>query len=379
MAGQHGRQRRHADALAAERVTTILLEAIAGVDVRQVIGREIADRAGVIGSAIERLVVDDDGNAIRRQLHIELQAVGAEGEAIVECHHRVLRSEPRAAAVGKHQRSGRRKHGHGHPRMFAWGRDNPKDCRPYTRIVRAALDVLAGLVAGFLPRRHWPRLDLPIADWATLSGMLTLLAGCALGITGFFVYMARMLESAFFVPSPYMLVGFAGYVFFTPRGLFSLYLVGSGLARALSGWIGEAFGDPLLTGLDHAIHSARTSSATRSVHAARTRAEGADEPDRRYPGGWADLPDIEFVIVAARRKPDWTAGTFIVTADGWFTLGQPFDRPMPQGIRTIYPLAPLTTMDVMRRGVAYDLPPLRPDAPRRRIVPPEPPHAPSES
>jgi hypothetical protein len=245
--------------------------------------------------------------------------------------------------------------------------------------VRAAVDVLAGLLAGILPRRHWSRIDLPIEEWATPGGMVTLFAGCALGITGFFAYMTRQLESAFFVPSPYMLVGFAGYVLFTPRGLFSLYLVGSGLARAVSSWTGEPFGDPILTGIDAVVRRTRAASTSRAVHTARTRAEGADEPDRRYPGAWADLPDVEFVIVAARRKPDWTAGTFIVTADGWFTLGQPFDRPMPQGIRTVYPLAPLTTMDVMRRGVAYDLPPLRPYAPRRRGRPPEPPHAPSES
>lgn len=245
--------------------------------------------------------------------------------------------------------------------------------------MRAALDVLAALLAGVLPRRHWPRLDLPIADWAVLSGMVTLFAGCAWGITGFFAEMARTLESAFFVPSPYMMVAYLGYVFFTPRGLFSLYLVGSGLARAVSGWIDEPFGDPLLTGLDHAIHRSRTSAAASSAQRARTSAEGADEPDRRYPGAWADLPGVDFVIVAARRKPEWTAGTFVVTSDGWFTLGQPFDRPMPQGVRTVYPLSALTTMDVMRRGVAYELPPLRPSAPRRRGGPPEPSQTPSES
>lgn len=245
--------------------------------------------------------------------------------------------------------------------------------------MRAALDVLAGLVAGFLPRRHWPRLDLPIEDWATLGGMVTLLAGCAWGITGYFVHMARVLESAFFVPSPYMLASYLGYLFVTPRGLISLYLVASGLARAVSSWTGEPFGDPILTGVDTVLHRTRTTSAARSVQAARTTAEGADEPDRRYPGAWADLPEVAFVIVAARRKADWTAGTFILTADGWFTLGQPFDRPMPQGMRTVYPLAPLTTMDVMRRGVAYELPPLRPSVPRHRGGPPEPSQAPGES
>ena len=245
--------------------------------------------------------------------------------------------------------------------------------------MRAAVDVLAALVAGVLPRRHWTRFDLPIEDWATLAGMVTLFAGCAWGITGYFAYMAQVLESAFFVPSPYMMAAFFGYVLFTPRGLFSLYLVASGLTRAVSSWIGEPFGDPLLTGVDHAIHRTRSTSAAQATHKARTRAEGADEPDRRYPGAWADLPGVDFVIVAARRKPEWTAGTFVVTSDGWFTLGQAFDRPMPQGVRTVYPLTVLTTMDVMRRGVAYDLPPLRPYAPRRHGGPAEPSQTPSES
>ena len=65
------------------------------------------------------------------------------------------------------------------------------------------------------------------------------------------------------------------------------------------------------------------------------------------------------MIVAARRKPDWQKGTFVVTSDGWFTLGEPFDRPTPNGLRTIYPLMLQTTPDVVRKAVTYELPPLR--------------------
>jgi len=269
--------------------------------------------------------------------------------------------------------------------MFAWGFDKPKGlsprvgaAHPYTRGVRL-LDAIAAVLAGTLPRRYWAALDLPIAEKATIAGVVTLLAGCTLGITGYFAYLARVLESAFFVPSPYMIVAYLGYVFFTPRGLFSLYLVGSGLARAVSGWIGEPFGDPILTAIDALIHRMRGAATKRASHRQRLAAEGADEPDRRYAGAWADLPGVDFVIVTARRKAGWTAGTFVITPDGWFTLGQPFDRPMPQGVRTIYPLTALTTMDVMRKGVAYDLPPLRPHAPRRPREAAEPSRAPGES
>ncbi len=241
------------------------------------------------------------------------------------------------------------------------------------------LDAIAAVLAGTLPRRYWPALDLPIAEKATFAGVSTLLAGCALGITGYFAYLARVLESAFFVPSPYMMAAYLGYLFFTPRGLFSLYLVGSGLARAVSGWIGEPFGDPILTAIDAVFHRARGAAATKASHRERLAAEGADEPDRRYAGAWAGLPEVDFVIIAARRKAEWTMGTFVITRDGWFTLGQPFDRTMPQGVRTIYPLTVLTTMDVMRKGVAYELPPLRPHTPRRPHDAAEPSRAPGES
>jgi len=245
--------------------------------------------------------------------------------------------------------------------------------------VRSPLDAIAALLVGALPRRHWGSLDLPIADLATFGGVLTLLAGCALGITGYFAFLERVLESAFFVPSPYMMVAYFSYLFFTPRGLFSVYLVFSGLARAVSGWIGEPFGDPILTGIDTLVRRARAAASTRASQRERRAAEGADEPDYRCTGEWADLPGVDFVIVASRRKAGWTAGTFVITPDGWFTLSQPFDRPMPQGIRTIYPLTTLMTLDVMRRGVAYDLPPLRRHPPRRRSSAAEPPQPPGES
>lgn len=250
---------------------------------------------------------------------------------------------------------------------------------PYTRGVRSPLAAIAAVLAGTLPRRYWTAIDLPIAEKATFAGVVTLLAGCALGITGYFAHLERVLETAVFVPSPYMMVAYFGYVFFTPRGLFSLYLVGSGLARAVSGWIDEPFGDPVLTAIDALFHRTRGAAVTRASHRERLAAEGADQPDRRYAGAWAGLPGVDFVIVAARRKAEWTVGTFVITQDGWFTLGQPFDRPMPQGVRTIYPLTLLATMDVMRKGVAYELPPLRPHPPRHRRDVAEPSRAPGES
>ncbi|MDP2053334.1 MAG: hypothetical protein Q8L75_06850, partial [Acidobacteriota bacterium] len=232
--------------------------------------------------------------------------------------------------------------------------------------MRSPLAALAAILVGAVPRRYWAAIDLPLSQFATPGGLVTLVAGCAFGITGYFAHMAQVMESAFFVPSPYMMVGYFGYLFFTPRGLFSIYLVGSGLARAVSGWIDEPFGDPILTGGDSLVRHLRGTAVTRTTERERLAAEGANEPDRRYPAAWADVPGADFVIVAARRKAGWTPGTFVITDEGWFTLGQSFDRPTPNGLRTIYPLTVLQTLEVLRKGVPYDMPPLRPYPPRRR-------------
>ena len=83
----------------------------------------------------------------------------------------------------------------------------------------------------------------------------------------------------------------------------------------------------------------------------RDKLEGTDEPDRRYDGDWAGLTGVDCVIVSARRKPEWGKGTWVITSDGWFVLGEPFDRPMPNGLRTIYPLTAQTTLEVVRKSV----------------------------
>ena len=46
----------------------------------------------------------DDDDAVAREVHVELEAVGAERQAVVECGHRVLRRQRAAAAMGEHQR-----------------------------------------------------------------------------------------------------------------------------------------------------------------------------------------------------------------------------------------------------------------------------------
>jgi hypothetical protein len=232
--------------------------------------------------------------------------------------------------------------------------------------VRGLIVYPLATLAGFLPRRHWESIDLPIEDVALASALVNFFGGAALGITGYFEFMARVLEQRLWTSPPFMIYVFISYVFATPRGLFSLYLVGTGLVRYGSWYISEPIGDPVLTAADHLSRRMRTSNRARSDRNARLALERDDEPDRRYDGEWAGLAEVDFVIVAARRKPGWTRGTWIITSEGWFTLGEPFDRPMPQGLRTVYPMALQTnTLDVLRKGVSYELPPLRSTNPPR--------------
>jgi hypothetical protein len=226
--------------------------------------------------------------------------------------------------------------------------------------VRGLVAYPLAILAGYLPRRHWESIDLPIANMALASALLNFLGGAALGITGYFEFMARVLEERLWTSPPFMIYVFISYVFVTPRGLFSLYLVASGLVRYGSWFVGEPIGDPVLTLADSLSRRLRTSTRQRSDRNARLALERDDEPDRRYDGAWAGLDGVDFVIVAARRKPGWTKGTWVITGEGWFTLGEPFDRPMPQGLRTVYPLLLQTnTLEVLRNGVSYELPPLR--------------------
>ncbi|MDO8677170.1 MAG: hypothetical protein Q7R30_01195 [Acidobacteriota bacterium] len=243
-------------------------------------------------------------------------------------------------------------------------------------------ETIGAIFVAVLPRRYWPRFDwMPIHVMAPVSGALTALAGTALGIVGFFAYLEQVKASpatsileiagrqvagtlpetaeVSAVPFAISIVSPIAFAFFTPLGLFSVYLVASGWLRVASWWVAEPHGDPVLTGLDWLARRTRRSAKEGSVRRARLGAEGAEEPDRLYPGTWASLPDVDLVVVASRRKPGWQKGTFVITPDGWYTLGAPFDRHTAHGLRTVYPLTLQKENAVLRKGVSYQLPPLR--------------------
>lgn len=268
--------------------------------------------------------------------------------------------------------------------------------------MRTLFDRLTALFVGLLPRRVWDNWNLPVANVAFGSALLTFLAGFAIGIPGYFAYLDRLYtgeqglsileiskrqvsgelpETAAVsaLPAAAGMLLPISFALFSPLGLFATYLVVTGLFRVATWYIGEPHGDPMLTGIDALAKRLTQSRRQRTTRVARERLEGMDEPDRRYDGEWAGLTGVDFVVVSARRKLDWTRGTVVITDDGWFTLGEPFDRPMPQGLRTVYPLTLQTTPDVLRKGVAYQLPPLRPAPPRRTPPNAETPKASRES
>jgi len=78
-------------------------------------------------------------------------------------------------------------------------------------------------------------------------------------------------------------------------------------------------------------------------------------PDRLVTGESAGLT-ADYVVIASRRKPEWEAGAIILTSTDWYRLGAPIDAEMENGLRTLYPLTKLDAVEVVRRGIQYELP-----------------------
>jgi hypothetical protein len=243
---------------------------------------------------------------------------------------------------------------------------------------------LVAVVACALPRRVWPRVErtLPLRLAAPAGGLVTCGAGCAIGIVGFFTFasqladanntwMLNMLSKAptsadhavGLVPYGMSVITLFLFLFFTPAGLLSIYLTGSGFVRSVAAWFDEPIGDPILTGIHAATTRLVSKHRAKSSRAAREELEGAEVPDALYAGDWAGL-DVDYVLVASRRKPEWHAGAIVMTSEEWYKLGVPFDKQTSGGLRTVYPLKKMETVEVVRRGIQYELPQLRKSGPK---------------
>jgi hypothetical protein len=237
---------------------------------------------------------------------------------------------------------------------------------------------LLAVPAALLPRRLWPRWDgwLPMDRGAVVSSLLTFFAAFGLGIPAFLRYAglaasgvaSTMLTTATAINTgrapadamggSYAVSMFAlpAFLFFTPLGLFTLYLFVTGLYRSIACAVGDARGDPLL-GLAHFGVSTLVLRRRQRVAAeVRAAQEGADAPDVLLTGREGGAPEAAFVVVAARVKDGWELGTFVMTEDAWYRLGDSFDRRFPDGLRRVYPLIVAGQAEAIRRRVEYTLP-----------------------
>ena len=240
---------------------------------------------------------------------------------------------------------------------------------------RDVLGLIAGLVAAWLPFRRWRGLPLWIlTDRAAFaSGLLTVLGGAAIGIPGFlehaganvsFLNQTIVSEAQRTAQVDYnrgMVMGFSGlsiftFLFLTPTGLLTLYLLGSGSVRAAAAWFDDPVGDPILTGLDYVVSGGRERRREATAFREREALEGPEIPDRVVTASAAGLAGCDLVIVASRRKPGWEHGTTVFTADAAYRIGHPEERTIAGRLRTLYPLTEHKDFEAIRKSVHYDLP-----------------------
>jgi hypothetical protein len=252
-------------------------------------------------------------------------------------------------------------------------------------IVDASVRFGAAIPLGVIPRRYWPTLEtwIPVSRAGLASALATVALAAALAIPAFYRHAERnaglaidltlqatgwrAVQPGATMPSDKIATATWGasffslfsFAFLTPIGLLCTYLGFTGTVRAVSTVADDARGDPILTMLDAVVRRAGRTAEARRARRSRERLEGPEVPDRLLPGRAAGFPDADYVIVSSRRKPDWEPGVFVVTREKWYKLGTPIDRQMAGGLRTLYPLTELRTQEVLRRGVPYELPPVK--------------------
>jgi hypothetical protein len=248
-----------------------------------------------------------------------------------------------------------------------------------------ALWWIAALLVCAAPRRVWEGIDprLPLRRAAAAAGVLTLVVGFFFGFDQFLKYGVRQADAhnawmlsqlskpaapnddkIGLLPYGMSVLALPMFLFFTPAGLLSLYLCSSGAARAISAAVEDPHGDPLISFVHWLATTAWTRNSEERKHIARGRLEGADAPDVLRTGEWADLHGVDYVVLSARRKPEWDAGAIVMTDTDWYKLGVPYDMETPAGLRTVYPLTRMNAVEVVRRGIRYELPPLRRSPPK---------------
>jgi hypothetical protein len=232
---------------------------------------------------------------------------------------------------------------------------------------------LLGVLAAMSPRRWWGELDahVPASESAFLSGVATFFAAAIIGVPAFLTYAtalaAELNRVALQTPglqgagagSVLMMLSLLSFLVLEPIGWLTGYLGLTGFIRALAGWFGYGFGDPVLTGLDALILRSAHSGRVHIERIRHNRHAGPEMPDRIVGAAHLGLDGADFVLVCSRPKRDWDQGTVVLTEEGAFRVGAIEERTIAGRLRTLYPLTEHKDLEVFRRVVHYRLPPGR--------------------
>jgi hypothetical protein len=228
---------------------------------------------------------------------------------------------------------------------------------------RAAL----ATVLAMLPRRYWPALApiAPVERYAFAAGLVTFLAGMAVGIPGFLAHLIEQVSLTNQVLVNHvdpekinrnMMWGLSGlsfftFMFLTPQGWVTQYLGLTGFVRAAGAAFDDPHGDAILTLLDAGVRRLWTAAIRRGEQENRELLEGPDGPDRIARGTHLGM-DAALVVVSVRRK-GWDLGTVLVSDDGAHRVVAVEDRTINGNLRHLYGVNPHEDLEAIRRGVAY--------------------------
>jgi hypothetical protein len=247
-------------------------------------------------------------------------------------------------------------------------------------VIQGAVRAILATAVAMLPRRYWASFEpaLPVSNAVPSAAIITLLAGPAIGIPGFFAHLqevasqnnAAYLEAAGRVegekmPMPSALSGLAIFTFvlLTPAGWISSYLTVSGLVRAVGSQVDDPHGDLLLTVVDAGLRKVRRATAQRAEIDNRHLLEGPRVQDRIAHGAEFDLPEADLVVVASRLKEGWEPGAVVLSDRGAFRILEAKDQTIGDRLRRLYALTRHEDLEVFRRTVLYEFPAARRSAP----------------
>lgn len=155
------------------------------------------------------------------------------------------------------------------------------------------------------------------------------------------------------------------FVIGTPLGWLTTYFVVTGLVRCIGSAVREPLGDPVVWMLTSSWRRFKDRRRARRAVAAREALEGPEVADRLATAERIGIDGAELVVVASRLKHEWTPGTILDCGARYYRIGEPVERMLAVGLRTLYPLHEQPDAGVFRRLVRYDLPVLLRDPAER--------------